>query len=134
MLAPLGRHLLVGSASRADAGLSGDALWLGSGQAIGLSVGGVAHLIPEQVGRALRAVVHLVSRGVLREPGALTSVGHRLVRTAAGPFAAAGPPAPGLRTASATASAETAVPTSASGPGRSPKATAAHSIVLGGVR
>ncbi len=38
------------------------------------------------------------------------------------------------RTATTTATAQTAVPTYAMSPGRSPKATAAHSMVQGGVR
>ena len=38
------------------------------------------------------------------------------------------------RTATTTATAQTAVPTYAMSPGRSPKAAAAHSIVQGGVR
>jgi NADPH2:quinone reductase len=66
-LAPFGRLLVLGNASGDDPPLSGDAVWLGTRQVIGLSVGGVAHLVPRQVGTALRAVVDLVHRGVLRE-------------------------------------------------------------------
>ncbi|MGW0811239.1 quinone oxidoreductase family protein [Nonomuraea sp. NPDC002799] len=67
-LAPFGRLLVLGNASGQDEALSGDAAWLNSRQVIGLSVGGVAHLVPERVGEAVAAVVDLVCRDVLREP------------------------------------------------------------------
>jgi len=68
VLAPFGRHLVLGNASGRDVAFPGDGLWLQSRQSIGLSVGGVAHLVPDATNRALRSVVHLVSRNVLREP------------------------------------------------------------------
>lgn len=67
-LAPFGRLMVVGDASGQDEPLSGDAAWLGSRQVIGLSVGGVAHLVPGKVSAATRAVIDLVHRGVLDEP------------------------------------------------------------------
>jgi NADPH:quinone reductase len=67
-LAPFGRFLVVGNASGQDSALSGDAAWLGTRQLIGLSLGAVAHLVPEQVRSAISAVVELTHRGVLRQP------------------------------------------------------------------
>jgi NADPH2:quinone reductase len=68
LLAPFGRQVVVGNASGQDPALSGDAVWLHSRQLLGLSLGGVAHAVPERVGAALSAVVDLVHRGVVREP------------------------------------------------------------------
>jgi NADPH2:quinone reductase len=67
-LAPLGRLLVLGNASGQDPALSGDATWLGTRQLIGLSLGAVAHLVPDQVQLAASAVVGLTHRGLLREP------------------------------------------------------------------
>jgi NADPH2:quinone reductase len=67
-LAPFGRHVVLGNASGQDPAISGDSAWHGTRQLLGLSLGGVAHLIPQQVGAALSAVVDLVHRDVLREP------------------------------------------------------------------
>jgi NADPH2:quinone reductase len=68
-LAPFGRLLVLGDASGDDRRLSADAIWLGSQQVIGLSLGGVAHLIPDRVSAALEGVLQLLARGILREPG-----------------------------------------------------------------
>jgi NADPH:quinone reductase len=68
LLAPLGRLLVLGNASGEDHALSSDAAWLGSRQVIGLSLGGVAHLVPDRVSVALKTIVELVDRGVLRQP------------------------------------------------------------------
>ncbi|MEU4196411.1 zinc-binding dehydrogenase [Kribbella sp. NPDC026611] len=68
LLAPFGRMVVLGNASGDDRALSGDAFWHGTRQVQGLSLGSVAHLIPDKVGTALRAVVDLVARDVLREP------------------------------------------------------------------
>jgi NADPH2:quinone reductase len=67
-LAPFGRHLVLGNASGDDQPFSGDQTWLGSRVVAGLSVGGVAHLRPAAVTRALTAVITLVARGTLSEP------------------------------------------------------------------
>jgi NADPH:quinone reductase len=67
-LAPFGRLLVLGNASGQDPALSGDSVWHGTRQLMGLSLGTVAHLVPGQVQTALRAVVGLTHRGVLREP------------------------------------------------------------------
>jgi NADPH2:quinone reductase len=68
-LAPFGRFLVLGNASGKDPALSADAAWHGSRQLLGLSLGAVAHLVPEQVRTAISAVIDLTDRGVLREPG-----------------------------------------------------------------
>jgi NADPH2:quinone reductase len=68
LLAPFGRLVVLGNASGDDPPLSGDAAWHGTRQVSGLSLGGVAHLVPERVGEALTALVQLLHRGVLREP------------------------------------------------------------------
>ncbi|MFB4281646.1 MULTISPECIES: quinone oxidoreductase family protein [unclassified Nonomuraea] len=67
-LAPFGRLLIVGDASGDDTALPGDGAWLNSRQVIGLSVGGVAHLVPRSVATASAAVIGLLHRGVLNEP------------------------------------------------------------------
>jgi NADPH2:quinone reductase len=67
-LAPFGRHVVLGNASGRDQPISGDAAWLASRQLIGFSLGGVAHLMPEQISTAASAIVELVHRKVLREP------------------------------------------------------------------
>ncbi|WP_084216409.1 quinone oxidoreductase family protein [Pseudonocardia spinosispora] len=67
-LAPFGRHIVLGNASGHDPALSGDAAWHGTRLLQGLSLGAVAHLVPQQVGAALSAVVDLIHRGVLVEP------------------------------------------------------------------
>lgn len=67
-LAPFGRLLVLGNASGQDRALSGDAAFYGTRQVMGFSLGGVAHLVPDQVRTALAAVVGLTHRGVLREP------------------------------------------------------------------
>ena len=71
-LAPFGRHIVVGDASAEDSPLSGDAAWLNSRAVIGLNVGGIAHLRPALVTRALSAVVSLIANGTLSEPDPVT--------------------------------------------------------------
>jgi NADPH2:quinone reductase len=68
-LAPFGRLIILGNASGHDPALSGDAAWLGTRQLAGLSLGGVAHLIPDQVTAAATAVIDLLHRGLLGESG-----------------------------------------------------------------
>jgi NADPH2:quinone reductase len=68
LLAPFGRHIVLGTASGEDRPISADGAFRNSRQVLGLSLGGVAHLVPERIGRALAAVVGLAHRGVLREP------------------------------------------------------------------
>lgn len=68
-LAPFGRLIILGNASGQDPALSGDAAWLGTRQLAGLSLGAVAHLIPEQVTVAATAVIDLLHRGLLGESG-----------------------------------------------------------------
>jgi NADPH:quinone reductase len=68
LLAPFGRLMVLGNASGDDQALSSDAAWLGTRQVMGLSLGGVAHLIPDQVREAGAAIVGLVGRGLLAEP------------------------------------------------------------------
>jgi NADPH:quinone reductase len=68
LLAPFGRLVVLGNASGDDRPLSGDAAWHGTRQLSGLSLGGVAHLIPDQVAGAITAVTELLHRGALREP------------------------------------------------------------------
>lgn len=67
-LAPFGRLLVLGNASGEDPALSADAAWHGTRQILGLSLGAVAHLIPDEVAAAAAAVVGLLHRGILREP------------------------------------------------------------------
>ncbi|MEU7052563.1 quinone oxidoreductase family protein [Streptomyces eurythermus] len=67
-LAPFGRLVMLGNASGQDPAIPGDSVWHGTRQLLGLSLGGVAHLVPQRVGAALSALVDLVHRGVLREP------------------------------------------------------------------
>jgi NADPH2:quinone reductase len=68
LLAPFGRHVVLGTASREDRPISTDGAFVHTRQLLGFSLGGVAHLVPERVGTALAAVVELVHRGVIREP------------------------------------------------------------------
>lgn len=68
LLAPFGRLVMLGNASGQDTAIAGDSVWHGTRQVLGLSLGGVAHLVPERVGAALSALVGLVHRGTLREP------------------------------------------------------------------
>jgi NADPH:quinone reductase len=67
-LAPFGRLVVLGNASGQDPSMSGDSVWNGSRQILGLSLGTVAHLVPGQVAAALSAVVDLVHRAELPEP------------------------------------------------------------------
>jgi len=67
-LAAFGRLVVPGNASGQDEPVSGDAAWLGTRQLIGFSLGGVAHLLPDQISAATTAVVDLLRRDVLREP------------------------------------------------------------------
>lgn len=64
-LAAYGRHLVLGDASGDDRAFPGDGTWLESRVVAGLNVGGTAHLRPARMTEALRAVVGLVSDGVL---------------------------------------------------------------------
>jgi NADPH2:quinone reductase len=68
LLAPFGRHVVLGTASGDDRPISTDRAFLHTRQVLGFSLGGVAHLVPERVGTALAALVGLVHRGVLTEP------------------------------------------------------------------
>jgi NADPH:quinone reductase len=68
LLAPFGRHVVLGTASGDGRPLSADAAFRGTRQVLGLGLGGVAHLVPERVAAALTAVVRLVHRAVLGEP------------------------------------------------------------------
>jgi NADPH:quinone reductase len=68
LLAPFGRHVVLGTASGQDRSISADAAFLHTRQVLGFSLGGVAHLVPEKVGEALVAVVALAHRGILGEP------------------------------------------------------------------
>lgn len=67
-LVAFGRLVVLGNASGQDRPISGDTAWLGTRQLIGFSLGGVAHLVPDQVSAAASAIVELVHRDVLREP------------------------------------------------------------------
>jgi hypothetical protein len=69
-LAPFGRHIVLGNASGDDRPFSGDAVWLDSKQVIGLSLGGIAHLIPDRVSAALESIFLCVERGTLHLAGA----------------------------------------------------------------
>ncbi|MGW0816461.1 quinone oxidoreductase family protein [Streptomyces viridiviolaceus] len=68
LLAPFGRLVVLGNASGDQHPVSTDSAWLGSRQVLGLSLGGVAHLVPDRVAAALSAVVGLTHRDVLCEP------------------------------------------------------------------
>ncbi|CUW30365.1 MULTISPECIES: quinone oxidoreductase family protein [Streptomyces] len=68
LLAPFGRLVVLGNASGQEHPVTTDSAWLGTRQLLGLSLGGVAHLVPDRVTAALSAVVALVRRDVLREP------------------------------------------------------------------
>ncbi|MGB0097013.1 MAG: zinc-binding dehydrogenase [Solirubrobacteraceae bacterium] len=61
-LAPLGRLVALGNASGSDVSFAGDQIWLGSRAVIGLSVGGIAHLVPERVAAAAREVLGWTAR------------------------------------------------------------------------
>ena len=67
-LAPFGRHVVLGDASRDDRPLSGDEAWLANRTIAGLNIGGIGHLRPDMVTDALTAVISLVARGTLTEP------------------------------------------------------------------
>ncbi|MET7664070.1 zinc-binding dehydrogenase [Streptomyces sp. NPDC005373] len=67
-LAPFGRHVVLGNASRDDRPFSGDETWLATRTVSGLSIGGVTHLRPATCTEALTAVISLVARGILDEP------------------------------------------------------------------
>ncbi|MFC9498194.1 zinc-binding dehydrogenase [Streptomyces sp. NPDC056982] len=67
-LAPFGRQVVLGNASRDDRPFSGDETWLATRTVSGLSIGGVAHLRPATCTEALTAVISLVARGILDEP------------------------------------------------------------------
>jgi NADPH:quinone reductase len=68
LLAPFGRLVVLGNASGQEHLVSTDSAWLGTRQLLGLSLGGVAHLVPDRVAVGLSAVVSLTHRNVLREP------------------------------------------------------------------
>ncbi|MFC7013853.1 zinc-binding dehydrogenase, partial [Streptomyces viridiviolaceus] len=68
LLAPFGRLVVLGNASGHEHPVSTDSAWLGSRQVLGLSLGGVAHLVPDRVAAALSAVIGLTHRDILREP------------------------------------------------------------------
>jgi NADPH:quinone reductase len=68
LLAPFGRLVVLGNASGEDTSVSGDEVWHGTRVVSGLSLGGVAHLVPDQVSGALTAVTELLHRGALQEP------------------------------------------------------------------
>lgn len=65
LLAPFGRLVVVGNASGQDQPVSGDAAWHGTRHLIGFSLGGVAHLMADQVSAAAAAIVQLVHRNLL---------------------------------------------------------------------
>ncbi|MGB6162820.1 MAG: zinc-binding dehydrogenase [Pseudonocardiaceae bacterium] len=67
-LAPFGRLIVLVNASGQDQALSSDAAWHGTRHLAGLSLGGIAHLVPAQISAAASTVVGLVHRGVLHEP------------------------------------------------------------------
>ncbi|MFB7723530.1 zinc-binding alcohol dehydrogenase family protein [Nocardia sp. NPDC056100] len=69
LLAPFGRQVILGNASGADPVISTDSAWHGTRQLMGLSLGGVAHRIPERIGTVLTAVTDLVHRGILVQDG-----------------------------------------------------------------
>lgn len=68
LLAPFGRLVALGNASGHEHAVTTESVWLNTRQLLGLSLGGVAHLVPERVTAALSAVVTLTHRDVLREP------------------------------------------------------------------
>jgi NADPH2:quinone reductase len=84
-LAPMGRLVVVGNASGSDVDFAGDQLWLETKSVMGLSVGGVAHLIPDRIGDAARQVLEWGARGELDvEPDAVLPLAdaaeaHRLI-------------------------------------------------------
>lgn len=68
VLAPFGRHLILGNASGDDQAMAGDTVWHTTRQVSGLSLGATAHLVPDRIQAALGAITTLLDRGVLREP------------------------------------------------------------------
>jgi NADPH:quinone reductase len=61
-LAATGRLVIVGNASGADLDFAGDQLWQQTKAVMGLSVGGIAHLIPGRVARAAREMLEWTKR------------------------------------------------------------------------
>jgi NADPH:quinone reductase len=64
-LAPFGRLVILGNASGDDPALSGDAVWHGTCQVLGLSLGNVAHLLGDEARHAMTAVLALARCGLL---------------------------------------------------------------------
>jgi NADPH:quinone reductase len=58
----MGRLVILGNASGSDVDLAGDQLWLESKAVMGLSVGGIAHLIPGRIARAAREMLEWIER------------------------------------------------------------------------
>ncbi|MFF2550278.1 zinc-binding alcohol dehydrogenase family protein [Nocardia sp. NPDC058058] len=69
LLAPFGRHVILGNASGDDPVVSTDSAWHGTRQLMGLSLGGVAHRIPDRIRTVLAAVADLAHRGILVQNG-----------------------------------------------------------------
>jgi NADPH2:quinone reductase len=84
-LAPLGRMVILGNASGLDQTFSADQIWHGSKTVIGLSIGSLAHLVPEQIGGAARDLLRLVCDGTFGSaptrtlPLAEAALAHRLL-------------------------------------------------------
>jgi NADPH2:quinone reductase len=56
-LAPLGQLVILGNASGSDESLSGDQIWLGTRTVSGLSVGSIAHIVPDRIAFAAGEVL-----------------------------------------------------------------------------
>ena len=90
-LAELGRLVVVGNVSGEDVPLSGDTLWHGTKAALGLSLGGIAHLMPEQVATAAMSVLEQVRTGAtVPSPASIlpldeAPVAHRALETRSAP-------------------------------------------------
>jgi NADPH:quinone reductase len=62
-LAPQGRMIILGNASGVDQSFSADQIWHGTKTVMGLSLGGIAHLVPERITSAARDLFRSMQDG-----------------------------------------------------------------------
>jgi NADPH2:quinone reductase len=70
-LAPLGRLMILGNARGEDESFSSDETWHGTKTVQGLSLGGLAHLVPDRLAAAAREVLDWTAAGELDAEPAL---------------------------------------------------------------
>jgi NADPH:quinone reductase len=70
-LAPLGRMVILGNASGVDHAFSADQIWQGNKTVRGLSIGGIASLVPEKIVNSARDLLRLLGEDALDATPAL---------------------------------------------------------------